>query len=278
MFTSFRARIASFVLGLLLLALILVFFAVNRASIDNAKERINTDLDATARVFARVLDSRNQNLLERARFLSSDHAYRQVYAFGEREDLELVTDNHRRRINADMMMLVSMDDEVLADTLRPGEQELPTDIEDLLYRAYDSDNGEARAMLLVESVPYQLVVVPLYAPEPVAMVVLGFRVDTALAQQLKGDTGNTDISLLFDVGKPAVVTAACTLTRSLCEDQWAQVRTQPPVVGSQYNWMLGGEPWITRVLPLSGDDTANLGHVRALQPELPMSVQRQVVR
>ena len=226
----------------------LVFFAVNRASIDNALERINTNLDATALVFQRVLDSRNQNLLERARFLSSDHAYRQIYAFGDREDLELVTDNHRRRIGADMMMLVSLEDEVLADTLRRGAQEMPTDIEDLLNRAHDSDNGEARAMLLVNRVPYQLVVVPLYAPEPVAMVVLGFRIDAALAEQLKTDTGSTDISLMFGVGEASPVTAACTLDPGLCEKQWARLKQQPPVVGKQYNWMLAGEPWITRVL------------------------------
>jgi adenylate cyclase len=269
-FGSFRARIASFVLGLLLVVLGLVFFAVNRASIDNALERINSDLDATAVAFQRVLDTRNQNLLERARFLSSDHAYRQIYAFGEREDLELVTDNHRRRIGADLMMLVSMEEEVLADTLHTGgEETIPASVVDLLNTALDSDNGEARAMMLVDGLPYQLVVVPLYAPEPVALVVLGFRIDAALAEQLKTDTGSTDISLVFDLGGASPVTAACTLGPRLCEQQMAQLRRQPPVAGRQSDWMLAGEPWIARVLPLGAEGSGNLAVLqRSLEREL----------
>jgi adenylate cyclase len=259
---------------LLLVVLGLVFFAVNRASIENALERINTNLDATAQVFQRVLDSRNQDLLERARFLSSDHAYRQIYAYGEREDLELVTDNHRRRIGADLMMLVSMEEEVLADTIHTGGDEvMPAGIVDLLNEALDSDNGEARAMLLVDNVAYQLVVVPLYAPAPVAMVVVGFRIDAALAEQLKTDTGSTDITLIFGESEDSPVTAACTLGPELCEQQWAQLQQQPRLAGKQYNWILAGEPWIARVLPLDveqgvPESPGSIGNLAVLQRSL----------
>ncbi|MEP5763777.1 MAG: adenylate/guanylate cyclase domain-containing protein [Halieaceae bacterium] len=255
--------------GLLLAALGLVFYAVNRASIDNAMERINSDLDITAQAFSRVLEARIQNLLERARFLSSDHAYRQIYGFGEREDLELVTFNHQRRIGADMMMLISMDEEVLADTLHPGNVEMSASLEDFVYRAFDSDDGEATAMLRVDGIPYQLVVVPLYAPDPVAMVVVGFRVDEELVSELKEDTNFTDVSLLFGLEESVTTTAACTLGPALCEEQAVQLITRPPRIGEQETRRLGGEPYVTRVLPLQEGDRNNVAILqRSLNAEL----------
>lgn len=255
--------------ALLLAALGLVFYAVNQASIDSAMARINGDLDATARAFRRVIDDRNENLLERARFLSSDHAYRQIYAFGERTDLEVVTRNHQRRIGADLMILISMDEEVLADTLNPGNEEVPESLEEFIYRAFDSDNGEAMAMLLVDKVPYQLVVVPLYAPEPVAMVVVGFKVDATLASQLKQDANFTEISLMFGLEDAVTLTAACTLDTALCEEQALQLLEQPPRVGQQDTRLLGGERYITRILSLQEGDINNIAILqRSVNAEL----------
>jgi adenylate cyclase len=269
LFPSFRARIAAFIVGLLVASLGLVLFAVNQVSTDNALLRINADLDASARLFQRVLQDRNQNLLERARFLSSDHAYRQVYGFGSRRDLELVTANHQRRIGADLMMLISMDEEVLADTLHPGNVEVPLSLQAFIERAYDSDDGETKAILLVDSLPYQLVIVPLYAPDPVAMVVVGFQVDELLVTQLKQDTSNTDVSLIFGVDKAQTGIAACTLPPSYCEEQAAQFQLIPPQIGTQTTRVLGGEPFITRILPLLQDDTNNIAVLqRSLNAEL----------
>ena len=253
----------------MVIALGLVFLAVNRASIDSAMAQINEDLDATARAFQRVIEDRNRNLLERARFLSSDHAYRQIYAFGEREDIEVATFNHQRRLGADLMMLVSMDEEVLANTLAPGEEVMSPEIEAFVYKAFDSDDGEAMAMLLVDRVPYQLVIVPLYAPEPVAMVIVGFKVDAPLVQELKTDTNFTDLSLMFGVNEAVSVTAACTLEQALCDEQSVQLLEDPPKIGEQSARILGGEPFITRVLPLQAGDSNNIALLqRSLNEEL----------
>ena len=253
----------------MLASLGLVLFAVNQVSTDNALARINADLDASARVFQRMLEDRNQNLLVRARFLSSDHAYRQIYGFGSREDLEVVTGNHRRRIGADLMMLISMDKEVLADSLQPGNEATPPSLQTLLETALDSDNGEAKAILQVDGLPYQLVVVPLYAPEPVAMVVLGFQVDALLATQLKQDTNNTDVSLVFGIEEAMLNTAACTLEPAYCEEQAAQFQRIPAQPGTQATRVLGGVPFITRILPLANGDTNNIAVLqRSLNAEL----------
>lgn len=269
LFSSFRARVAILLAGLLLAVLSLVFFAVNRVSIESSMLRINTDLDSSARTFQRLLEDRNGDLLERARFLSSDHAFRQIYGFGEREDLEVVTANHRRRIGADLMMLVSMDEEVLADTLHPGNRELVASLAALINRAYDSDNGEARSMLVVDGIPYQLVVVPLYAPDPVAMVVLGFRVDAALVSELKADANFADVSLLFGTQQAGMITVACTLPASLCDEQAAAFREQAPRLDEQETRHLGGAPYITRILPLQEGDSDNLAILqRSLDAEL----------
>lgn len=244
---SFSGKIAGFTVLLLAGTLLVVFYAVNAASVNDARQRMQRDLDVTARAFERLLDERSQALAEKARFLSSDHAYRQIYGFGEREDLETVSRNHQRRIKADLMLLLDFTGRALANTLEPGQASAPEAVQRLLLKALAGDSGEAGAIGLIRDEPYQLVMVPLYAPDPVAMVVLGFRVDLALAEGLKRDTNNTEIALLFDRGEQNVLMAACTLDAIHCA---ALEQFDDQVNGV---WALAGDPYLTRVLPL-GDE------------------------
>ncbi|MEM0953113.1 MAG: adenylate/guanylate cyclase domain-containing protein [Pseudomonadota bacterium] len=229
---------------LLVGTLLVVFYAVNAASIGNAERRMQRDLDLTARAFMRLIEQRNQSLADKARFLSSDHAYRQIYGFGEREDLETVSANHQRRIKADLMLLLDFSGEALANTLSPGDATPPEAVSHLLATAMASDSGEASTISLIGDLAYQLVMVPLYAPDPVAMVVLGFIVDLPLAEGLKRDTDNTEIALLFDRGEQEVLMAACTLDAMHCA---ALERLDTHVNGV---WDVAGDPYLTRLLPL----------------------------
>ena len=224
---------------------------------------MEADLAVTARAFERLLDDRNRSLAEKARFLSSDHAYRQIYGFGGRQDLETVSRNHQRRIGADLMVLLNFSGEALANTLEPGSATAPAAIRRLLEQALKSDTGEARDIALVGSVPYQLVAVPLYAPDPVAMVVLGFGVDLALAEGLKRDTNNTEIALLFDQSAAASVLVACTLDAARCAALQARNAHANGVLD------VAGEPYLTSVLRLGGGADGGLALLqRSVDAEL----------
>jgi len=254
--------------ALLLLTLGGSFYAVNQASIQSARAKIQSDLDTTGLAFKRLLDERNNALAEKARFLSSDHAYRQIYAFGDAADLALATNNHRRRIKADLMLLVNFEGKTLASTLQAAgglqSSELPPALRALLNAGLKSDRGEARQIALLHDQPYQLVILPLYAPEPVAMVILGFSIGKAEALQLKEATNGTDITLVFQTEDGEDIVAACTLPGPLCP----LVRKRPLELPNGV-WQLADEAYQTSIIDLHGSNTEGVAILqRSLDAEL----------
>lgn len=195
-FRSFRARLLTFVVGLLVLVQGAVLLAVNAANVREARRHIEDALALTAGAFRRSLEAREGILLEKARLLSSDFAFKEVAATGDHATLLSALENHRARVAADVMMLLGMDGLVLADTLHPEAHGGPSPLLPLVERAKESEFGEASAIQPVDGQPYQLVVVPLFTPEPDAWIVIGFGIGDAFAQELQRET-RTQVSLLW---------------------------------------------------------------------------------
>lgn len=194
-FRSFRARLLVFVLGLLVLVQGAVLLAVGRVNVAEARRHVDQALAVTAETFRRTLASRNESLLEKAQLLSSDYAFKQAVATGETGTIRSALENHRDRVLADVMMVVSMDGLYSIDTLHPDHRQQRCPLEKPVALAEQSEFGEADAIEFVDGVPYQLVVVPLFTPDPTAWIVIGFRIDDAFARELRDVTG-THVSLL----------------------------------------------------------------------------------
>src|SRR5262245_14426678 len=75
---SFRARVLATVVGLLVVVQGAVLLAVHGANLRQARRHVAEALELTARDFRRSLDVRERILLEKARLLSSDFAFKQV--------------------------------------------------------------------------------------------------------------------------------------------------------------------------------------------------------
>jgi adenylate cyclase len=195
-FQSFRARILSFVFGLLVVVQIAVLLAVNAANEREARRHIDEALELTAGALRRSLRTREQILLEKAELLSADFAFKKAFATGEHDTLLSVLENHQARIGGSVMMLLGMDGRVLADTLHPDAHGSPSVLLPLVSAAMDSEFGEASSIQAIDGAPYQLVVVPLFTPEPSAWIVIGFALEDAFAQELRRET-RTHVSLLW---------------------------------------------------------------------------------
>ena len=76
---------------------------------------------------------------------------------------------------------------------------------DLIAAAEDDDSLEARGLALRDGKLFAVVVVPLLAPEPIAYICLGFRIDDAFAAQL-GSLTHLDVSFLNQNGAPSAWT------------------------------------------------------------------------
>jgi adenylate cyclase len=187
-FRSFRARLLTFVFGLLVLTQGAVLLAVDTANVRAARRNIDEALKLTAGAFDRSLRAREGILREKARLLSADFGFKEATATGDHATVLSALENHRDRVHADVMMLLDPSSRVIADTLHPDAQGTPSPVLPLISAAMDSPNGEASTIQFIDGRPYQLVVVPLYTPEPTAWIAIGFEIDDAFAQELQKET------------------------------------------------------------------------------------------
>lgn len=249
-FSSFRSRILTFVLGLLILVQGAVLLAVNAANEREARQHINEALELTAGAFRRSLEFREQILLEIARLLSSDFAFKEVAATGDHATLLSALENHRARVGGNVMVLLDMDAEVMADTLHPDTVGIASTLLPLVTVAMDSEFGEASAIHPIDGIPYQLVVVPLFAPEPSAWIVIGFVLDDAFAQALQRET-STHVSLVWrEVG--GWETVCSTLDATLRADIEAGLDNGfAELVQESVSMRLAGSEYVSAVVPVS---------------------------
>ena len=114
---TLQTRILAFFLLLTVVVQVGAFVLINTVGGAAARKSIGEELVAGARVFDRLLEQDTQRLAQGARLLSSDYAFRESIATGAGETIVSMLANHGRRIDADLMMIIGLDQRVVADTL-----------------------------------------------------------------------------------------------------------------------------------------------------------------
>ena len=194
--SSFRTQLLLLIIGLFSVVLVAVFFAVNQANESNARRHLEETLNITAIAFQRSLSARNRILLDKARLLSGDFAFKEAVATKDHNTILSVLDNHRLRVKASVMMLAELDGQLLANTLDQKLLNKNWSLQALQKKAEESDNGEAGGIQLLNGKPYQLVLLPLFTPEPSGWIVIGFRISDAFSKRLAKQT-NSEVSLIY---------------------------------------------------------------------------------
>jgi hypothetical protein len=139
-----------------------------------AQDRRRRARHRRARSSCRVMDQSAQRLVQGARVLSSDFAFRQAISTGDRETIASTLRNHGDRIDAAYMTLIGLDRRVVADSFDSSAEGRPFAFQRLIVQA--ERDGKAVAMVGVDGALYQVVVVPVLAPVPIAWVAMGFAV------------------------------------------------------------------------------------------------------
>ena len=127
-FTSFRARLITYLVILLLLVLVTVFVSVNSSTYNNTRAVIDNELLVSRVVFDELLVERERNFKEAFRAMALDYAFRAAYSTTDPETMLTVGENLLVRTdNADMLMIVDYDYRMVADTqrLHPPGSEIP---------------------------------------------------------------------------------------------------------------------------------------------------------
>jgi adenylate cyclase len=247
-FSSFRARILTFVIGGLLLVQGAVLLAVHATNLRGARRHVDEALRLTAAAFERSLAARDQILVEKAHLLSSDFAFKQVAATRDAATIRSALENHSARVGAQLMMLLEPAGAPIAVT-PPLANAGGDALRALIARAEANEFGEASAIQIIGDTPYQLAIVPLFTPEPSAWIAIGFSVDDALARELQAETG-TQVTLLRS-GEPWQAFASTLATDALRELEQrlpARVRAGSEIV----SLTIAGDEFVSWVAPIDG--------------------------
>jgi diguanylate cyclase (GGDEF)-like protein len=192
-FRKLQWRIAAWTALILLSVQIGGLFLFEHIGRSSALGEVRAQLETGDRVFARLLEQRADQLAQAARVLAADYGFREALLSSDRETVVSALENHGSRIGASQMLLIGLDGQLIAaHPLRADVQ--PAGLSKLIAGA--RERGSATGFQAVEQTLYQLVVVPVMAPVPVAWVAVGFVVDEAFALDLKRLTG-LDVSLLL---------------------------------------------------------------------------------
>jgi len=239
------------ILAVFLLVIVAVqvggFVLINTFGAASVRNAVSAEVVAGARVFERVLELDTQRLLEGTRQLTADPGFREMTAAGDRAALTATLAKHGKRVNAALMLLIDGSQRVIAGTLAT-EIGRRAAFPRLLDRAAAAQ--QATGIVQIEGQLYQLAIVPVLAPQPIAWVVAGFRFNDALAQEFQTLTG-LRVSLLtrqdegeWRIGATTMPEPERTaLVRDLAANRYSST-------DSQGNAEFGDEA-ITRVLNLA---------------------------
>jgi diguanylate cyclase (GGDEF)-like protein len=137
-------------------------------------------------LFDEYMHNRAEQLLTTVNVLVSDYGFKQAVAAGDDPaTIRSALRNHANRVGATVAALFDLDGQVLVSSA--GDDQEVAGFPSKPFGVLEEDTRHR--VVNIGGVPYQTVTVPLRAPATVGFVLLGFPIDTALAQHLESLTG-----------------------------------------------------------------------------------------
>lgn len=194
--SSLRTKIflafSALVIAVLIATLGFTQFVVSR----EAQRTLSHELQTTGEVFEELVAERAARLRTNSVLLASDFALKRVIAIHydpatyDPDTLTSAALNYRERIGVELLWIVDDTGTLLAGA---GAGRSVANFSPL--REALASGQDASAIAEVDGSLFQLVAVPVFAPDVIGYLVLGQIIDDALARRLKENTGS-DISFL----------------------------------------------------------------------------------
>lgn len=209
-FQRFQSRLLAIILLLVIVLQALVFFTISNAANGNAMRASFDALQLTASSLQTTLSARESNLRKTARVLSSDFAFKSLVSEGDHETMLSAFSSYQKRMDADWMLVLDLEGKVLADSKNPSAEKILFPHPTLIDAARSNPDAESSGILFVGGLAYQVVLVPLQAPEQIAWVGVGFAITDRLATELEQQT-HTHVSLVWQSPQKSPLILASTL-------------------------------------------------------------------
>jgi diguanylate cyclase (GGDEF)-like protein len=196
-FKHIRSRIAftflSVVVAIQLAGLIPLKYALNKHANELAEEQMNVG----ERVFVNLLQHNTQSLKQATQVLAADFAFRDAVASNDAETIRSALESYQGRIHAQVAYYISNSEELVIGTVDGNFEKDARD--DVRQAILQNQNGTLK-FDIVDGKPYQLITVPVKAPDVIGWIVMGFAVDGRLADQIKQLT-HLDVTFLQKTGQ-----------------------------------------------------------------------------
>ena len=253
----------------------ITFFLVQSAIRTNIFDQARAQLSATNDIFNRRLAETADSLAGGSALLASDFGFRQAVATDDRATILSALHNLAERINADRVLLVSLNSAVVADTVSRDSsaagQDRPFKFTDMIEAA--EEHGRATATTVLDDRIYELVVVPVLAPLPIAWIVVGIESGNQFVADLQRvTTVPVEITFAFKAEDGAWKAPASTLPQNLKEMLLPALRAPQDLVSRPTIIPMAGSDYVTLVAPLVGPRETSQVHV-VLQYSLDVALQ-----
>ena len=173
---GFRLRLALFFVATLvmmqLLTAALVYQVTRRAMVADGERQ----LTATASAFVAQMDEISARVASNVEILSLDYALRSAIAERDHGTVLSVLRNHGRRVGASRMLLIDLAGNVEVDTSHVLTTPERFPFPDMIDNAY---GHRSAAVVVLDGKASWMVVVPIYAPQPIGLVVVSIPLDDA---------------------------------------------------------------------------------------------------
>lgn len=255
---SFQARLTLFIISLLVFSLTATLIAVNNASITNTNNEINNSLQISSDVFKNQLKQNQDKLFEIARLLSSDYAFKAAYSTHDHNTILSAMENHLSRVSGkNIMMLISLEGKVIAHTLNSAFNYKLNPWSQLQSKAENNDYGEATSLVVVNNLPYQIMVVPLLIPNLDAWIYIGFPIDDVFVNKVKEIT-RTEVTIAYLMNNAKVIMSGTTFNTDNAKKIKSLLQNNQNILDRNRTIELSGEDYISLPVKLESIKKRNL--------------------
>ncbi|MES2297724.1 MAG: adenylate/guanylate cyclase domain-containing protein [Pseudomonadota bacterium] len=236
-FRHFRTRVLAFILLLVLLLQAMVFFFAGEAAKRNAMRASNEALLVTLATLTDTMAVREGVLRKNARLTANDYAFKTLVSESDHATLISAFPTFLKRLEADWIFVLDTEGMVMADSLNPRATQVPFSQPQLIKAIEQNGGRETSSVQIVGGKAFQVVVVPLLAPIPVAWIGVGHEITDKLARDLERQTHTqVNLGLRPDSGAPTLF--ASTLNVAQRQD-FLSTHTRNPMQGASHVMALG---------------------------------------
>lgn len=184
-FKHIRSRIAFTFLTVVIAIQLAGLVPLKYALVKHANRLAKEQMEVGERVFVNLLQHNTQSLKQATQVLAADYAFREAVATNDAETIASALESYQGRIHAQVAYFVSQDEAMVIGTQESESAISGSAAHQEFVQAITENQTGTLKFDLVDGKPYQLIAVPVKAPDVIGWIVMGFAVDNRLAAQIK---------------------------------------------------------------------------------------------